>query len=479
MWYNEIMSKNRNKGKNYNNQQQNEMVVVDEKLNSLTELALGFCTGTGAQISQGDTIDVNLRRYMLTLNRALLSQLYCEIGIAQTLVGQPVDDAFKDFPEIRSEQLDENNIEDIKKFFEQNKWFEIFKQGIKWARLFGGAGLFLNVPQNPKSELRLDRLKKGDKVSLYAVDRWELNYQVDGSVSVENLDGTDPLTDTPYCLYGQWVHKSRVMRMCGRQAPSLLRLQLGGWGMSEIERLIRSLNSFLKNQDVVFELLDEAKIDVYKVNGYNASLLTKGGTEKIRKQVQMSNQLKSYLDALLMDKEDEYDQKTMAFSGLSELLVQNRQSLAADLKMPVTKLFGISASGFNSGEDDIENYNSMLESEIRAQNKGYFITLVEIACAVLFGFIPDDIDVTFGELRELSAEQVENVKDRQFARLLQTYQAQIIDEEQFVEGCNRGKLLPIDIKNAQPQNIAMFNRPQMNGNNNERTNSKSKKWWKW
>lgn len=465
------MSKNKNK----QSKAVDSQLVVDspEKLNSLTELALGFCTGTGAQISQGDTIDVNLRRYLLTNNRALLSQLYCEIGIAQTLIGQPVDDAFKELPEIRSEQLDENDIEQIKKFFEQNKWFEIFKQGIKWARLFGGAGLFLNVPQNPQSELRLDRLKKGDKVSLYAVDRWELNYQVDGSISVQNLSGTEATSDVPYNLYGQWVHESRVMRMTGRQAPSLLRLQLGGWGMSEIERLIRSLNSFLKNQDVVFELLDEAKIDVYKVNGYNSSLLTKGGTEKIRKQVQLSNQLKSYLDALLLDKEDEYDQKTMAFAGLSELLVQNRQSLAADLKMPVTKLFGISAAGFNSGEDDIENYNAMLESEIRAQNKGYFITLVEVVCAVLFGFIPDDIDVEFGELRQLSAEQVENVKDRQFARLLQTYQNQIIDEQQFVDACNKSKLLPIDIVNTLPQNIDM----QANMSDEERINSKRRKLW--
>ena len=31
-----------------------------------------------------------------------------------------------------------------------------------------------------------------------------------------------------------------------------------------------------------------------------------------------------------------------------------------NLKMPITKLFGISAAGFSSGEDDIENYNSMI-----------------------------------------------------------------------------------------------------------------------
>ena len=36
--------------------------------------------------------------------------------------------------------------------------FETFKQAEKWKRLYGGSGLFINTPQNPSSELRIDRL---------------------------------------------------------------------------------------------------------------------------------------------------------------------------------------------------------------------------------------------------------------------------------------------------------------------------------
>ncbi len=444
-----------------------------EKLNSLTELALGVISDKTAQLSQQDTVDYNLRRYMLTNDRALLSSLYCEIGIAQTLVCQPVDDAFRQFPDIKSDELDEENIKEIKQFFKENRWMQIFKQGIKWSRLFGGGGLFLNIPQNPASELRLDRLKKGDKVSLYAVDRWELNYQVNAAVNVDNLDINKPTNDVPYNLYGQPVHKSRVMRMVGKEAPSLNRLQLGGWGMSEIERLIRSLNSFLKNQDVIFELLDEAKVDVYKMKGFNVAAASKHGTEQIRKRVAISNKLKNYLNALLLDSEDDHEQKSMNFAGLSEMLIQNRQSLASDLKMPVTKLFGISSSGFNSGEDDIENYNSMLKSEVRADNEGYFVTLVKVASAILFGFIPKSIEVDFGELRELSQEQVENVKEKQYNRLVQAYNLGIIDEEQFVEACNSKRLLPITISNVLPLN----NRDNKQDMNNDEQKVNSKNGW--
>lgn len=148
-----------------------------------------------------------------------------------------------------------------------------------------------------------------------------------------------------------------------------MRNRFRGWGMSELEKLMRSLNQYLKNQDLIFELLDEAKIDVYKIKGFNAALLNSAGTQNVAKRIQSANMIKNYQSALTMDLEDEYEQKQITFTGLAEMLVQIRQGIAADLKMPVTKLFGISAAGFNSGEDDIENYNAMIEGEIRSRLK--------------------------------------------------------------------------------------------------------------
>lgn len=113
--------------------------------------------------------------------------------------------------------------------------------------------------------------------------------------------------------------------------------------------------------------------------------------------------------------------------------------------MPITKLFGISSAGFNSGEDDIENYNSMLKSEIRAKSRTYLIMVYKLACAVVLGFIPDDLDIELPDLRVLSAEQQENVKNNQFNRLMTAFQNQLITEEEFKTACNKNSLLPIQI----------------------------------
>lgn len=442
-----------------------------EKSNSLTELALGIRTQQN-QISQGDTIDLNLRRYLLSNNRNLLGQMYIELGIVQTLIDQPVDDAYAELPQIVSSQLSPEDCDAVTQFIQEQNWFEIFKQGLKWGRLFGGAGIYINTTQNPKSELRLDLIKQGDKVSLYACDRWELNYKASGAISVDNLQDAQPLDKTPYNLYGQPIHKTRVLQIKGKQAPSLQRLNLMGWGMSEVERLVRSLNSYLKNQDVVFELLDEAKVDVYKIDGFNDALSQQQGTEKIQKQITLSNAIKSYLNALVLDKEDEYDQKSMSFAGLPDMNKQNKENIASDLRMPLTKLFGISSAGFNSGEDDIENYNSMLKSEIRAKSRSYLITIYKLACAVVLGFIPEDIDLELPDLRVLSAEQVETIKDKKFNRLMQAWNAQLLTEEQFKDACNKEKLLPIEL---DPKEETVINMPGEEVNPNEKPKTKSKK----
>ena len=416
-----------------------------ERLNSLTELALGIQTQQN-QISQGNTAEANLRRYMISQNRMLLANLYNEIGLVKTIVNQPVDDALNKMPDFVSKQLQPEQAEEVKQYIQEKGWFETFKQSKKWKRLFGGSGLFINTPQNPTSELRIDRLHQDSPIELYALNRWELNYKASGSATVDNLNVSKPISDVPYDIYGQPVHKSRVLKFMGEEAADLLKLQLMGWGTSKLEELIRPLNQFLKLEDLLFEIIDEYKIDVYKINGYAEALMTQEGTDIITKQIQLTNQLKSFQNALIMDKEDDYDHKQIIFAGIAEVWLQNRQSIASVLRMPMSKIWGISATGFSSGEDDIENYNSMLESEIRIKSRANLIMLIKIACQVKLGFIPEDIDLVYPPLRILSAEQEETVKTSQFNRLLGGYNIGVMNEKQFIDACNKANLFPIEIK---------------------------------
>lgn len=425
-----------------------------EITNSLTSLVGSLAPfmqfgGANMTISSVDSMFVNSRWYLLSNFRQLLSQVYVENGIVQTLVDQPVDDAFRTGFDVKTGQLDGDEIEALLYYMENSGMLTALKDSKKWARLYGGGAVLLITDQKASVPLRIQDLKEDSPIEYRAVDMWELYYtrmnvQNDYAIMDDSLDMN--ANDEFFDYYGHQVHRSRVFVQKGKQAPSFIRPRLRGWGMSVLEKVVRSFNQYLKNQDVVFALLDEAKVDVFKMKGFNTALMTATGTEQVSKRLQHANTIKNYQNALTMDKDDDYEQKQVTFAGLSDILVQIRQGLAADLKMPMTKLFGISAAGFNSGEDDIENYNAMLESEIRAPATPQIVELLQIACQIKFGFIPDDLKVIWKPLRILSAEEEEKVKNHKFNRVMSAFQSGLIGPLEAKESLNKDALLPVEVK---------------------------------
>lgn len=436
--------------------QNREDFVRDAEIvaNSLSGLAeqLNFGVGwsgfpDGPQISSADSLWLNNRWYMVSNMRQLLSQLYVEHGVIQTLIDQPVIDAFRVGFEVKSSQLSQDEIEQILAYCEKNQVIHNIIQAIQWARLYGGGGILIITNQDPAAPFRIQDIKPDDPLELRAVDMWELFYDSLNTSSTLLVGGKlGENLGSKYDYYGNDVHKSRVLKITGKEAPSFIRPRLRGWGMSEVERVVRSLNQYLKNQDLIFQLLDEAKVDVYRLKGFNASLIDTQATNQAVKRAQATNQMKSFNNAITMDKEDEYDQKQITFAGLAEILTQIRQGIAADLKMPMTKLFGISSAGFSSGEDDIENYNGMVEGEVRNKNRYVVIECLRIVSMKLFGIAPDDLTVTFNPLRILNAKEEEEVKDSQFARMQNAFTLGLATAEEATESINAEHLLPIEIE---------------------------------
>lgn len=401
-----------------------------------------------SQLSKQDTLYKNTNWNLISNNRNLLSQIYVEHGIVQTLVDQPVDDAFRTGFEIKTGQLDGEEIEQLQVYMERNHVIRELMQGTKWARLYGGGGVMIITNEDPAIPLDISRLKKGQRVAFKSFDMWEMYANIINTQGESTLSEGERLDDFKgdfFDYYGKKIHRSRVLRINGKEAPAFIKPRLRGWGMAEVERCIRDMNQYLKNQDVIFELLDEAKVDVYKMKGFNTALMTAEGTNRVSTRVQHANSVKNFQNAITMDMDDDYQQKQVSFAGLGEILTQIRQGIAASLKMPMTKLFGISSAGFNSGEDDIENYNSMVEGEIRSKAKHPLIELIKVCCQVEFGIVPDDLMVKFFPLRVMSAEQEETIKGKQFERTMSAFERGLASAQETKAAINKNSLLPVEL----------------------------------
>ncbi len=399
--------------------------------------------GGNAAASQPWEMISNNSYNLVSLQRVLLTYAYVLHGPLRTLVDQPVYDAFRGGVTVKTDEVSPEEIESFNRTMKKLRVVKKVTEALRWERLFGGAGIIINTNQDYKKPFKLESINENSKLEFISADRWELSWN----------GLPDPALTKSFSYYGKTVDASRVARIVGEMPPSLARQRLQGWGMSVIECVIREMSAYFKNNNVIFELLDEAKIDVWKIKGFNAQVLSQLAQNKTAKRIQMATWMKNFLNAITLDAEDDYEQKTMTFTGLSDMLEQIRIGMAAAVRMPMAKIFGLSAKGFASGEDDIENYNAIVEVE-RERAEEVLELILPVVMMKEWGFVPDDWQVEWKPLRVLSAEQEENIKTSKFARFSSLYSQGILTPQEYCEVLKQEKILMIETevsKGADPE----------------------------
>lgn len=412
--------------------------------NGLAGLTNKLLASDFAPISAISPLIYNTRMSFMTLQRPLLAGMYLENGLLQVLVDLPVEEAFRGEFKIISSELDNEDVAKLQQWFYSDEVLGRFKSALKWSRLFGGAGLIINTPQSKTEKFDLSKVKKDGFLEFYDADRWELNILTDNGNILDEIGGAD--SHNVFNYYGHIIDGSHVLVMNGIKAPSYLRGLFSGWGVSVAESIVRSLNNYLKNQNVSYELVDEAKVDVYSISKYNTMLMSPKGEEQVLKHLEMVQQTKNYQGAIVHDTTDGYDQKQISFSGLSDLARESRIQVASDIRIPVSKLFGISISNLNSSEEaDIDNYINMVETTIRTPCKGLVNQVLKIGCMHLFGFVPSVLDFEYPSLKQTTEKETIEIKAGKINMIVGLQQAGIISSKTAVELVNREKLFSMEL----------------------------------
>ena len=373
------------------------------------------------------TLYYNSSPVLLTLNWVPLTYAYKSNGFIQTAINQIVDDAFRNEGMIiDSETLDSEELEELRKAVYDNDIEEI-KDSIRWGELYGGGVLIANTDQN--FELPLDEKQlKNKRLKFMASDRWQCIANGISPYLAKNFTLTDNMREQT--TSGITIDASRIGIFTGVKAPYLLRSMLQGWGLSIFEAIIPPLTQYLKAMGVTLELLDEAKIDIIKMSGLIDLLSSKEGQKLVQERLKIAVENKNYKSAIGMDSQDDYQQKQINFSGLPEMIVQIQYLVCAALKRPYSKIFGKGSSGFSSGEDDLENYNTIVDSEIRTPATPLIKWAVGLRCLQLFGRIPPDLKISWKALRVMSEKDEAEIKSRKLADMLQLVDRQILTKQQ-------------------------------------------------
>ena len=364
----------------------------------------GLATALGLSEQMEPTeLYANSSSYLLSMNYVPLANFYKSNGFAKLAVDLPVSDCFRNGGYVlNSSTLSAEELQELQDYMEEHDT-EVIKQCMRWGRLYGG-GLIVCDVEGHKHDvpLNIKSLHK-EKVHFYACDRWQCVPNSDNVNMADSFVLQDNFMEGAQNIIT--LDKTRVKTFVGEEQPYYLRNLLQGWGASIFESIIPQLNQYLKANSVILELLDEAKIDILKIFELSSVLASEGGEAIIKKRAEIFAQQKNYKNMGVMDSQDDYVQKTMSFSGLNEILEKIFLLICASLRIPYSKVFGRGASGFSSGEDDLENYNAMIMSELRVPAQPLIKWIANIRCCQLFGRIVDDLTITWKPLRVLSEKE--------------------------------------------------------------------------
>lgn len=319
----------------------------------------------------------------LTDDRAQLLAMWLEDWIARKICDRKSRDMTRRWREVKSNSLPADAIDRFQKQERKLHAREIFRQACQWASLYGTGGVLLITD----SENIEQPLGAGEQVlRLLAVDRHAMS-----SNGAETVDVLSPNFGMPdyYRIKGsKQIHHSRLIVIRGGEKP--LSEPNRHWGTSDLEPVYAAIRRFDLLSLNIGELVNESKLDIFKMESF-ADKIAAGLEDQVTEVIAAVQRIKSITNSLLLDKQAEYEQKELTFTGLKDLMVEFRNAVAGAADMPVTILFGQSASGFASGKEDLAAYydgiNGLQESRLRPALDKLDSVLARQA---LQGELPDD-----------------------------------------------------------------------------------------
>ena len=271
-----------------------------------------------------------------------------------------------------------------------------------WADLYGGAAMLMVTGQDLSQPLDLGKIKKGGLKNLVVLDRWD--------IQPTEFNLTDPLKPNwmlPefYMMVNgsQKIHYSHVIRRTGARLPRRMRMFEQGWGDSRLRRCMSDLRDVVATKSGIASLVLEANVDTISVKGLKGALAS-AQCDSVTERYRLFGMMKSIVNLGLLDAEsEEYDRKSVAFSGLSQIMEQFMVWTAGAAEMPVTELWGQSAAGLSStGEGDLKTYHGTIKGKQDGQMRLDLEALDQVLIRSALGTYPDDIEFEWNPLAQTS-----------------------------------------------------------------------------
>jgi phage-related protein (TIGR01555 family) len=340
-----------------------------------------------------------------------LEACYLSNWIASNIIDIPTYDACSKWRTLKCK-----NAEQLERYEKAINYQSTIQEAVQWSQLFGGSGIIMLTGQNLEEPFDIKKVKKGildsDKGGLIVFDRFDLTAY---DFNYLNPVSTNYMQPNYYRVRGgkTVVHHSHIAKFYGKKLSKRFMVHTQGWGDSYLRRVIADINDIVAAKGGISHLMQEANVDVFKAEDLWQKLASQQD-EAIMNRYQNLNLMKSAIQGIVLDKEEDYERKTLTLSGVSDVLDNFMIWVSAASGIPVTKLFGTSAKGLNAtGEGDMKNYYDKLTSMQNNLIAPPLKLLDKVMSISATGTFDEDFDYTWNSLHqqnELQMAEIDNIK---------------------------------------------------------------------
>ena len=362
-----------------------------------------------------------------------LNILFRNNWIAKAIIEKPANEMLKNGFEIHSE-LDPDKVTKIMNVYTRTKTNAKFLQCLKWARLYGGCILvpMIEGQDDLSKPLDFDTIMPDSYKGCFVVDRWS---GISPSLEiVDEIDDPDFGKPKYYTISTNntntsvKIHHSRIIKMIGRELPYWEEMAEDYWGASELEHVYTELRKRDDTSANISFLIFLANIRIFKMKNLGQAI-TLGDQESLNRvyqSMQAMNRLMCNTGTFAMDQDDDFATQQYTFTGINDVYESFMLDISGAAEIPVDKLFGRSPTGFNSGEETLQNYYDTIQEKQETYVREPLERLLKIITMSTLGEIPDDFELVFSPVRRPSNMEKADLAQKQAQPVLDVYNAGII-----------------------------------------------------
>ena len=317
----------------------------------------------------------------------------------------------------------ESVVKYIEKEFRRLKVWPQLSWAWNLSRIYGGSLVYLNVDDGRSPDKPLDPARVREVKSLYVIDRWEV--QIISTEVISDISSPDfgipefyyyNTSEGPVAAGGETVkiHHTRVLRFNGVHLPTRLYKKNDYWHDSIYGYLAHPIRNYATTHDSVSTIISDFNQPVYRIEGLSEAL-AQDQDDLVFKKLKTVDMLRSTTRAIVLDKEDEFQNVSTNVAGGKELIELTVQRLVAGSDIPHTRLLGNSPSGLGAtGEAELINYYDSVRSMQELHLRDPIDALVELIFSQN-GAVekPEDLTFEFNPLFQQDEEKMAKSREKQ------------------------------------------------------------------